>query len=38
MLYEKRSDDPPIAQWRVQVARPPPPSTPDNVLSEDDTR
>lgn len=36
MLYEKRSDDPPIAQRRV--ARPPPPGTPDNVLSEDDTR
>lgn len=36
MLYEKRSDDPPIAQrW---VAQPPPPGTPDNVLSEDETR
>ncbi len=36
MLYEKRSDDPPIAERRV--TRPPPPGTPDNVLSEDETR
>jgi len=37
MLYEKTSDDLPMAHRKV-TSRPPPPGTPDNVLSEDDTR